>query len=101
MSARVPEVVGRGVISTAVMVFHTNQEFVIDFLATMVRPPQVVARLVMSPVTFSQLMRGLRTNLDKYETQFGKLAPREPAARNPDRAPGDHPKRFPREAAAS
>ena len=88
VSARVPEVVGRGVISTAVMVFHTNQEFVIDFLATMVRPPQVVARLVMSPVTFSQLMRGLRTNLDKYEKQFGKLSPREPAHGQPRPGPG-------------
>ncbi len=89
VSARVPEKVGRGVISTAVMVFHTHQEFVIDFLATMVRPPQVVARLVMSPLTFSQLMRGLRTNLDKYEKQFGKLAPREPKPAQPQTGPGE------------
>ena len=83
IAARVPEGIGRGVLSTAVMVFHTNQEFVIDFLATMVRPPQVVARLVMSPLTFSQLMRGLRANLDKYESQFGKLSPREPVPVQP------------------
>ena len=88
VAARVPEAIGRGVVSTAVMVFHTNQEFVIDFLATMVRPPQVVTRLVMSPVTFSQLMRGLRTNLDKYEKQFGKLAPREPVPPQPQPGPG-------------
>jgi hypothetical protein len=83
VSARVPEGVGRGVLTTAVMVFHTNQEFVIDFLATMVRPPQVVARMVMSPVTFSQLIRGLRTNVEKYEQQFGPLSSREPAKRPP------------------
>jgi hypothetical protein len=91
VAARVPEAVGRGVISTAVMVFHTNSEFVIDFLATMVRPPQVVARLVMSPVTFMQLIRGLRTNLEKYEKSFGSLSARQPVQQDPASAGGDAP----------
>lgn len=91
VSARVPESVGRGVVSTAVMVFHTQQEFVIDFLATMVRPPQVVARLVVSPVTFSQLIRGLQTNLEKFEQTFGKLTPREPLQKQPAPEQGESP----------
>jgi hypothetical protein len=91
VAARVPEDVGRGVVSTAVMVFHTQHEFVIDFLATMVRPPQVAARLVMSPVTFSQLIRGLQTNLEKYEQTFGKLTPREPLHQPPAADQGASP----------
>jgi hypothetical protein len=91
VSARVPEEIGRGVISTAVMVFHTNSEFVIDFLATMVRPPQVVTRLVMSPITFMQLIRGLRTNLEKYEKTFGKLSARAPVPQESGPADGSPP----------
>jgi len=83
ISARVPEKVSRGVFSTAVMILQTNEEFVIDFLSTMVLPHQVVARVVLSATTFAQFIAALRANIAKYEQQFGPLVSRQPLAPGP------------------
>jgi len=80
VGARVPEKVNRGVFSTAVMILQSGDEFVVDFLATMVHPQQVVARVVLAAPTFNQLVAALRTNVAGYEEKFGKLSPRGPAA---------------------
>ena len=50
-----------------------------------------VARLVMSPLTFMQLIRGLRTNLEKYEKTFGKLSARPPVPQPSGPAEGSPP----------
>ena len=43
VSARVPEEIGKGVFCTGVMVMQTREEFVIDFLSTMMQPAQIAA----------------------------------------------------------
>ena len=87
VGARVPEKVGRGVFSTAVMVLQSNEFFLLDFLSMMVPPQQVVARVVMTASSFSQFLAALRVNISNYEGQFGPLsarlihgAPRTPPA---------------------
>jgi hypothetical protein len=91
ISARVPEKVNRGVFSTATMILQTAEEFVIDFLSTIAPPQQVVARVVLTPTTFGQMIAALRTNISKYEEQFGRLGLRErmahPAGRPAEGAP--------------
>jgi hypothetical protein len=73
ISARVPEKVNRGVFSTATMILQTSEEFVIDFLSTIAPPQQVVARVVLTPTTFAQMIAALRANISKYEQQLGRL----------------------------
>lgn len=76
VSARVPEKVGRGVFSTAIMVLQTGDLFVLDFLSMMVHPQQVVARVVMHAPSFGQLIGALRQNVGAYEKQYGALTAR-------------------------
>lgn len=76
VSARVPEKVRQGVFCTATMILQANEEFVFDFVSAMVQPQQVVARVVVSAFTTGQFVSALRTNLVRYQEQFGPLLPR-------------------------
>ncbi len=79
IGARVPEGVRAGVFCTGTTILQTSEEFVIDFLSTMVPPQQVAARVAMTPNTFGQMIGALQANLAKYQQQFGRLAGRQPA----------------------
>ena len=63
VGARVPEEIGRGVFCNATMILQTNEEVVIDFLSTLSQPQQVVARVVLTPNTFAQVVSALRENV--------------------------------------
>ena len=76
VGARVPEKIGRGVFSTAMMVLQTNELFVVDFLSMGAQPQQVVSRIVMTATTFSQFLGALRHNIKHYESELGPLKPR-------------------------
>ena len=68
-----PERVLPGVYSNQMMVSHTREEFVIDFLNLF--PPQGVvnARVIVSPGHLKRMIRALRENLSRYETRFGPI----------------------------
>jgi hypothetical protein len=76
IGARIPERVRGGVFCTGTTILQTSEEFVIDFLETMVPPQQVAARVVLTPNTFAQMIAALQANLGKYQQQFGRLGPR-------------------------
>jgi len=80
VSARVPSSVVHGVFCTGVVVLEGPDEFVIDFIQGMVRPPKVGARVVLSANVVGQFVEALRANLRKYEQQFGppRAIPRPP-----------------------
>lgn len=67
------ELVSRGVYSNSVMVAHTREEFILDFINLF--PPQatVTARVITSPGHFKRLIRALRDNLGKYEGNYGPI----------------------------
>jgi hypothetical protein len=88
ISARVPEKIGRGAFANAVMILQASDEFILDFLSTMSQPQQVVSRVVLTATTFGQFIAALRTNVTKYEQQFGPLAARMPP---PAAGHGDDP----------
>jgi hypothetical protein len=77
IGARVPEDTGRGVFCNATMILQSNEEIVIDFLSTLNQPQQVVARVILTPSTFAQVIGALRENLNHYEERFGRLNSRE------------------------
>jgi hypothetical protein len=78
MGARVPEKVGHGVFSTAVLVLQTGQEFILDFVQGIVQPRHIAARIVLSPLAVQPLIEGLRNSLNQYQAQFGALPPIRP-----------------------
>lgn len=71
VSARVPEKVARGVLSTGVLVLDSPNEFVLDFMQGLSRPFQVAARVVLTPTVMEQFVHALRENITKYEQRFG------------------------------
>ena len=77
---KIPESVLPGVYSNQMMVSHTREEFLIDFLNLF--PPQGVvnARVIVSPGHLKRMIRALQENLTRYETRFGPILEAEPPA---------------------
>jgi hypothetical protein len=89
VGARVPEDVGRGAFANATMILQTQEEVVIDFLSTLSQPQHVVARVVLTPNTFAQIVSALKENVQHYEETFGRLVSHEPQP--PTNQPADTP----------
>jgi hypothetical protein len=83
-SARVPEKIARGVTATDFMAFFGPNEFVIDFLQLLSRPPTLVARVALSPNVAEQFVGVLRENLMRYQQQFG-APPAMPRGKPPEK----------------
>jgi len=85
VSARVPERLARGVMSTGVLVLDGPNEFILDFMQGLTRPFQVACRVVIPPAVMEQLCVALRDNLSKFEARFGAPPPlpKPPTDRRP------------------
>jgi len=83
-----PENLRGGVYSNSMVITHTKEEFILDFM--MISPPfgSVTARVVTSPGHMKRMLSALKLNLEKYESRFGKLTE---AAEPPKPAMGFHP----------
>ena len=71
VSARVPEKVSRGVMSTGQVILDSPKEFMIDFLQGRTRPHQVVARVIMTPATMQEFLNALQQNVQRYTDTYG------------------------------
>jgi Protein of unknown function (DUF3467) len=80
---KVPEEVARGAYANAMAVFHTREEFVIDFLS--VFPPTGIAsaRIITSPGHVKRIVRALQENLRRYEDRFGPVQEAPPPYAGP------------------
>ena len=77
-----PEHLKGGVYANNMVVAHTKEEFILDFL--MVAPPggAVTARVILSPGHVKRVVAALSENVRKYEEAFGVLqAAEEPRGR--------------------
>ena len=71
-----------GVYSNNMVVTHTKEEFILDFI--MVAPPAgaVTARVIVSPGHMKRILKALQDNISKYENTFGTIqSPKNPKAR--------------------
>lgn len=82
VTARVPDRVARGVLSTGQIILDSPREFVIDFFQHLTRPHQVAARVVVPPSTMAEFAAALRQNLDTYTRTFGAPPPLPPPGPN-------------------
>ena len=86
VAARVPEKLARGVFTTGVLVQDGPHEFVLDFLQALSRPPQITARVILSPGVMHALVNTLADNFNKYVQTYGPPAPL-PRPPQPQRRP--------------
>ena len=82
MPVKIPERVLSGVYANQMVVSHTGEEFLLDFVNLF--PPEGVvnARVIVSPGHLKRMIRALQENLRKYETQHGQII--EAPAPKPD-----------------
>lgn len=73
MNIKITEDILRGVYSNSMVVTHTKEEFVIDFINTF--PPEgiVTSRIITSPGHLKRIIRALQDNLGKYERTHGEV----------------------------
>ncbi len=62
-----------GVYSNNMVVAHTKEEFILDFI--MVAPPAgaVTARVIVSPGHMKRILVALQDNISKYENTLGTI----------------------------
>ena len=82
MPVKMPENVLPGVYSNQMLVRHTREEFVLDFLNLFPPPGVVNARVIVSPGHLKRMISALKGNLSRYEARFGPII--EAAVPTPD-----------------
>lgn len=65
---------GQGAYATGLVVIHTRDEFLLDFIAGFATPPQVVGRVIATPVFFKRMLKALLDNIGRYEQTFGVIS---------------------------
>lgn len=83
MRVKVPEDVARGAYANTMAVFHTREEFVLDFLNVFPPAGIATARIITSPGHIKRIIRALHENLRKYEERFGAVEEAPPPHAGP------------------
>lgn len=75
LDINVPESISQGVYSNLAVISHSANEFVLDFVSLMpgIEKGVVCSRVIVNPQNAKRLMRALTENVNKYETQYGKI----------------------------
>ena len=69
----IPSELKGGVYANSMVVSHTQEEFILDFL--MVTQPEgaLTARVIVSPGHMKRIVNALEENIKNYEEQFGTI----------------------------
>ena len=81
MRVKITDEILRGVYANQMVVTHTREEFLLDFVNAF--PPEgiVNARIIISPGHLKRVIRALAENVRKYEEHHGEIREAaEPAA---------------------
>ena len=75
LSIELSEEVAEGVYSNLVMISHSPEEFVLDFIRVMPGVPKarVKSRIVVTPGHAKRLLAALADNVQRYEAQHGDI----------------------------
>ena len=75
----IPESVQPGKYANNIVITHTEEEFILDFM--LMTPPSgiVHTRIILSPGHIKRVLNALQDNVNKFETKFGLIkAAQEP-----------------------
>lgn len=75
MNIELSEEMAEGTYSNLAIITHSNAEFVLDFIRVMPGLPKakVKSRIMMTPQHAKRLYKALGDNLEKFESQNGKI----------------------------
>jgi hypothetical protein len=63
----------RGRFSNTMIISHSPEEFMIDWLLSSPTGTHLVSRIIVSPGHIKRIISALNDNLNKYESKFGKV----------------------------
>ncbi len=86
LQIKIPDDVLGGVYANQMVVSHTREEFLLDFINLFPPGGVVNARVIVSPGHMKRMIRALSENLSRYEASYGAVleaeAPRDGVFRN-------------------
>jgi len=75
LQIQMPPDVQRGVYANQMLVAHTQEEFVLDFILATAPAGVVNARVLVSPSHAKRIVAALKENIARYESVFGEIKP--------------------------
>jgi hypothetical protein len=63
----------RGRYSNSMMVSHSADEFILDWLLNSPNGAHLISRIIVSPAHIKRIIGTLKENIDNYEKQFGPV----------------------------
>jgi len=74
------EEVAEGVYSNLVMISHSPEEFILDFIRVMPGVPKarVKSRIIVTPQHAKRFLHALAENIERYEAAHGEIEERTP-----------------------
>ena len=63
-----------GKYANQIIIMHSKDEFILDFVTFLPPGPNVVSRVIMTPGHFKRILAGMNDNLQKYERNFGEIS---------------------------
>ena len=78
ISIKINDETHRGVYANKVIIAHSAEEFILDFVADFPPGPQIVSRVITAPAHALALLEALNENTSRYERQHGRI--RKPGA---------------------
>ncbi|MBM3402880.1 MAG: DUF3467 domain-containing protein [Bacteroidetes bacterium] len=75
LNIELSEEVAEGIYSNLAVITHSNSEFVLDFIRVMPGVPKarVKSRIVLTPEHAKRFMVALEENIEKFESQNGRI----------------------------
>ncbi len=79
IQVQIPPHLQGGAYANQMIVVHSREEFVLDFI--LATPPAAVvnARVIVSPAHAKRILQALAENIARYEAAFGAIEEGEPA----------------------
>lgn len=75
LNIELTEEIAEGIYSNLAIINHSNSEFVIDFIKVMPGLPKakVKSRILLTPQHAKRLLKAMKDNITKYESNFGQI----------------------------
>ena len=71
--ANLPDHIKGGVYSNKVVVTHTKEEFVVDFIMVASSGGAVTSRVILNPAHMKRIVTQLHDDVVKYQDTFGRI----------------------------
>lgn len=65
----------QGVYSNLMKIYHSKEEFILDFLANYQESEVLSVRVIVTPHHLKRMISALEENLKKYEEEHGNVTP--------------------------